>query len=233
MKQTVFLLSTLALFFSACTKQFEQQNIQPQINPKSYTTPHSSSSKELSQKTPTKRVQYTLFKKEPFASHNYLAFKDRKFYSNLFKNKLVLYASLTNSSTQKKKRYLAQKKKRVKKKFMLPYKKRAKKQKAYKRKLYLTATAYTSHKSQTDSTPFLAAWNNKIRPGMKIVAVSEDLIKKYGLSNGAKVKIKGLKGLYTVKDKMNKRYKKRIDIYMGLNKKRALQWGKRQVILYY
>ena len=100
------------------------------------------------------------------------------------------------------------------------------------RKLHLTATAYTSHKNQTDSTPFLAAWNNKIKPGMKIIAVSRDLIKNYGLDNGVKVKIKGLKGLYTVRDKMNKRYKKRIDIYMGLNKKRALRWGKRKVVLY-
>ncbi len=30
-----------------------------------------------------------------------------------------------------------------------------------KRKLRVTATAYTSHKAQTDNTPFLAAWNNR------------------------------------------------------------------------
>jgi len=53
-----------------------------------------------------------------------------------------------------------------------------------KRKLRVQATAYTSHGKQTDSTPFLAAWNNRIRPGMKIIAVSRDLITKYGLGNG-------------------------------------------------
>jgi 3D (Asp-Asp-Asp) domain-containing protein len=100
-----------------------------------------------------------------------------------------------------------------------------------KRKMVVTATAYTSHKNQTDSTPFLAAWNNKIRPGMKIIAVSHDLIKKYGLKNGVKVKLKGFAGHFTVRDKMNKRFKKRIDIYMGLNKKRALRWGKRKVVM--
>jgi 3D (Asp-Asp-Asp) domain-containing protein len=111
-------------------------------------------------------------------------------------------------------------------------KKRISAKKSHRKKVIkLTATAYTSHKKQTDSTPFLAAWNNKIRPGMKIIAVSRDLIKKHGLKNGARVRIKGLKGHYVVRDKMNKRYKKRIDIYMGLNKKKALKWGKRRVVL--
>ena len=99
------------------------------------------------------------------------------------------------------------------------------------RQLRVTATAYTSHSNQTDKTPFLAAWNNRIRPGMKIIAVSRDLIEKYGLTNGVKVKIKGLPGYYTVRDKMNKRFKRKIDIYMGLNKRKALKWGKRKIVL--
>jgi len=99
------------------------------------------------------------------------------------------------------------------------------------RQIRVTATAYTSHPGQTDSTPFLAAWNNRIRPGMKIIAVSRDLIKKYGLTNGVKVKLKGLPGYYTVRDKMNKRFTSRIDIYMGLNKNKALKWGKKRVVL--
>jgi LysM repeat protein len=102
-----------------------------------------------------------------------------------------------------------------------------------KKKLRVTATAYSSHGNQTDKTPFLAAWNNRIRPGMKIIAVSRDMLTKYGLRNGSKVRIGGLKGYYTVRDKMNKRYKKRIDIYMGVNRRRALRWGRRSVILYY
>jgi len=102
-----------------------------------------------------------------------------------------------------------------------------------KRKLRVTATAYSSHVSQTDKTPFLAAWNNRIRPGMKIIAVSRDMLTRYGLRNGSKVKIGGLSGYYTVRDKMNKRYRKRIDIYMGMNRRRALRWGRRSVMLYY
>ena len=100
-------------------------------------------------------------------------------------------------------------------------------------RLRVTATAYTSHRGQTDKTPFLAAWNNRIRPGMKIIAVSRDLLYRYGLKNGSKVKIAGLRGYYTVRDKMNKRYRKRIDIYMGTNRRRALRWGRRSVVIYW
>jgi LysM repeat protein len=102
-----------------------------------------------------------------------------------------------------------------------------------KKKLRVTATAYTSHAGQTDSTPFLAAWNNRLRPGMKIIAVSRDMLSRYGMRNGTKVRIGGLPGYYTVRDKMNKRYTKRIDIYMGLDRRRALRWGRRNVVVYW
>ncbi len=102
-----------------------------------------------------------------------------------------------------------------------------------KRKLRVTATAYSSHRAQTDKTPFLAAWNNRLRPGMKIIAVSRDMLTKYGMKNGTRVRIAGLPGTYRVRDKMNKRYKKRIDIYMGVNRRKALQWGRRNVVIYW
>jgi len=94
----------------------------------------------------------------------------------------------------------------------------------------VTATAYTSHKSQTDKTPFLAAWNNVLEPGMKSIAVSRDLL-KMGLTNGSKVTISGLPGEYVVLDKMNKRWEKKIDIYMGKDIQKAKEWGKQQVII--
>ncbi|WP_309494603.1 LysM peptidoglycan-binding domain-containing protein [Sulfurovum sp.] len=102
-----------------------------------------------------------------------------------------------------------------------------------KKKLRVTATAYSSHVGQTDSTPFLAAWNNRLRPGMKIIAVSRDMLTRYGMRNGTKVRIGGLPGYYRVRDKMNKRYKKRIDIYMGVDRRKALRWGRRSVVIYW
>jgi len=96
--------------------------------------------------------------------------------------------------------------------------------------LEVTATAYTSSANETDSSPSLAAWGDTLKPGMKIIAVSRDLI-EMGLSRGAKVSIDGLDGTYTVLDKMNKRWTRKIDIYMGTNVKRAKEWGKRKVII--
>ncbi len=102
-----------------------------------------------------------------------------------------------------------------------------------RKKLRVTATAYSSHVNQTDKTPFLAAWNNRLRPGMKAIAVSRDMLTRYGMKNGTKVRIVGLPGYYRVKDKMNKRYRKRIDIYMGVNRRKALRWGRRSVVIYW
>ena len=94
----------------------------------------------------------------------------------------------------------------------------------------VTASAYTSCRRETDTTPYLAAWNNRLKPSVKSIAVSRDLL-KLGLTNGTKVKIAGLKGHYVVLDKMNKRWKKKIDIYMGCNLKKAKRWGKRKVTI--
>lgn len=99
----------------------------------------------------------------------------------------------------------------------------------YSNRLHVTATAYTSHVGQTDSTPNIAAWGDRLRPGMKVIAVSRDLLKTYGLKHGQKVRIKGLSGEYAVLDKMNKRWRKKIDIYMGMNKRKAFKWGRRKV----
>ena len=101
--------------------------------------------------------------------------------------------------------------------------------KTYSKRLRVTATAYTSHVNQTDSTPNIAAWGDRLYPGMKSIAVSRDLLKVYGLKHGQKVRIKGLKGEYAVLDKMNRRWKKKIDIYMGLDRRKAFKWGRRKV----
>jgi 3D (Asp-Asp-Asp) domain-containing protein len=49
--------------------------------------------------------------------------------------------------------------------------------------------------------------------------------------SGAQAKIEGLTRSYTVMDKLNKRWKRRIDIYMGTDEKADRQWGKREVTM--
>jgi len=90
----------------------------------------------------------------------------------------------------------------------------------------VTVTTYTPSVQETDSTPLITASGFKINPKnpkrQRIIAVSRDLKKKYKF--GKKVRITGigkLSGTYTVRDVMNKRYRKRIDILIGTKDKQT------------
>lgn len=96
----------------------------------------------------------------------------------------------------------------------------------------VTATAYNSLGYQTNSHPQLTAFGDSLKPGLKCIAVSRDLL-KMGLKHNTPVKIEGFEGVYLVKDKMNKRWKNRIDIYMGNDVKTARNWGKKKVLITY
>ena len=96
--------------------------------------------------------------------------------------------------------------------------------------LDVTASAYNSVASQTQGDPTLAAWGDELEPGMKVIAVSPDLV-QLGLTHKTKVKIEGLSGRYTVLDKTNSRFTKRIDIYMGTDIEAAKQWGVKKVTI--
>jgi 3D (Asp-Asp-Asp) domain-containing protein len=97
--------------------------------------------------------------------------------------------------------------------------------------LEVTATAYNSVGSQTNKGhPTTTAWGEELKPGMKCIAVSRDLI-EMGLTHNTRVKIEGLSGTYRVADKMNQRWQKRIDIYMGIDEKAAKEWGKKEVTI--
>ena len=100
------------------------------------------------------------------------------------------------------------------------------------KKLQVTASAYNSLPEQTNTDPSVAAWGDNLKPGMKAIAVSRDLI-PLGLNRNTEVKIEGLDGTYMVLDKMNARWSKKIDIYMGLNKDKAKEWGSQQVVIYW
>lgn len=94
--------------------------------------------------------------------------------------------------------------------------------------LEVLATAYNSVPEQTDDSPFEAAWGDILKPDVKSIAVSRDLL-DMGLRQYSKVKISGLPGEYVVLDKMNSRWEKKIDIYMGTDVEEALEWGIKRV----
>ena len=97
--------------------------------------------------------------------------------------------------------------------------------------MWVTATAYCSRPQETDGDPFIAAWNERLDPNVKSIAVSRDLLEE-GLHHRSSVwiEIDGKEtGPYLVLDKMNKRWKHRIDVYFGVDLKAALEFGKKRV----
>jgi 3D (Asp-Asp-Asp) domain-containing protein len=96
----------------------------------------------------------------------------------------------------------------------------------------VSVSAYNNVESQTDATPNICAWGDKIRPG--IVAVSRDLLKgKYNFNRNKKIYFPELDRHYTVLDKMNKRYSKTMDIFMGKNIQKARKFGRKKMKIYW
>lgn len=96
------------------------------------------------------------------------------------------------------------------------------------RTLVVQASAYNSLPGQTEGDPSLGAWGDALRPGMKVIAVSRDLLEE-GLVRGTRVRIEGVPGEWRVLDKMARRWERKIDLYMGEDVEAARAWGVRRV----
>lgn len=92
--------------------------------------------------------------------------------------------------------------------------------KVVKRTLRVLATAYIADPAQTDDTPTICAWGDKVRP--RTIAVSRDL-ERIGLTRGKVVFVEGL-GRFIVWDRMHERKRRQIDIFME-DHKEARQFG--------
>ncbi|MDD2450744.1 MAG: hypothetical protein PHU67_02395 [Sulfurovum sp.] len=104
-------------------------------------------------------------------------------------------------------------------------------QKKEMRKMQVHATAYTSRLKRKNAKYPIGAWGDPLTPSCRGIAVSADLL-KMGLTYRSKVRIEGLEGEYVVLDRMHPKWKKRIDLYMGDDFKRARYWGVRTVTIY-
>lgn len=94
----------------------------------------------------------------------------------------------------------------------------------------VSASAYNSLSLQGHGNVKITAWGDTLKPGVKSIAVSRDLIQK-GLTYKTPVKIEGFEGVFIVNDKMHSRWRNKIDIYMGIDKEKALEWGRRKVVI--
>jgi len=89
----------------------------------------------------------------------------------------------------------------------------------------LNVTAYTASVEETDDTPFITASNQQVRVG--ICALSRDIEKDFGLKFGDEIIIEGL-GKFEFQDRMNKRLKKHVDIFMS-SKFEAFKFGRKKL----
>jgi 3D (Asp-Asp-Asp) domain-containing protein len=89
----------------------------------------------------------------------------------------------------------------------------------------VTATIYHAVEGQTDSTPLITASGKHIDPNNpekhRWIAVSRDL-EPLGFTFGTEVIVEGalgMEGIWIVQDRMNKRWKHRIDFLVNKEKK--------------
>jgi 3D (Asp-Asp-Asp) domain-containing protein len=97
-----------------------------------------------------------------------------------------------------------------------------------RRWLEVDVTAYNASVAQTDRDPWVAAWGDELRPGVRAIAVSRDLL-SLGFGHGTRVEIDGLSGEYVVLDKTHRRWTRRVDLFMGGDVQKALNWGNRKM----
>ncbi|WP_198944460.1 RlpA-like double-psi beta-barrel domain-containing protein [Robiginitalea sediminis] len=98
--------------------------------------------------------------------------------------------------------------------------------------LEVTATAYNASEAQTDGDPLLAAWGDTLSEQTPSIAISRDLL-ELGLERDTRVRIRGWRDTFLVRDKMNRRFHRHIDIFMGTDVKAARKWGRRKRKIWY
>lgn len=76
----------------------------------------------------------------------------------------------------------------------------------------ITITSYNNHANQTDDSPNITATGRPVRENM--VAASPDLLTKGIIRYGDLVYIDCMKQWYVVEDTMNKRFERRLDIFL-------------------
>ena len=87
----------------------------------------------------------------------------------------------------------------------------------------MTVTAYSSTEDQTDSSPYLTAMGTVVEDG--IVATNS-------LPFGTRVKIPDIFGdkIFIVEDRMNRRFRRRLDVWMP-NRAKAQNFGVKQALV--
>lgn len=88
----------------------------------------------------------------------------------------------------------------------------------------VTVTSYNNSEEQTDGTPNVTASNRPVREG--IVAISQDFLNKGYAKYGDLIYISCFDKWFVIEDTMNKRFEKRLDVFL-FDKKESLKINKK------
>ncbi len=96
--------------------------------------------------------------------------------------------------------------------------------------LKVKASAYNSVPYQTrpGTSGNITAWGDTLTDTIPSIAISRDLLDS-GLAYGTLVKLHGYRELFVVNDKMNSRYRNKIDIHFGKDIKAAKEFGNKKI----
>lgn len=92
------------------------------------------------------------------------------------------------------------------------------------------ASAYNSLASQTrlGTNGKITAWGDTLKSDIPSVAISRDLIDS-GMVHGTMLYIEGFSEPFKVNDKMNRRYRNKIDLHLGTNVEAARDFGNQKL----
>ena len=93
-------------------------------------------------------------------------------------------------------------------------------------KIPVSVSAYNACPKQTDSTPYTMASGKRVYEGA--IALSRDIEKEFGLKFGDKITLFGR--TFDFMDRMNKRWKRRVDVFMW-SKEKAKKFGRQQAVM--
>jgi len=94
----------------------------------------------------------------------------------------------------------------------------------------VTVTAYNSEPGQTDSSPCQGAHGRVCGRDWGVVAISRDLERHF--PPHSKLCLSGgIDGCFTVLDRMNPRWHRKVDIYVGKSRKEAYRVGHRTAVI--
>jgi hypothetical protein len=92
--------------------------------------------------------------------------------------------------------------------------------------------AFATPLREPGAEPWRGSWGDELRPGMKVLAVSPDLVAR-GLGRGTRVRIEGLPPSYRVRHELGAGTHERVEIFMGTDAEAARRWHERRAQIWW